>query len=315
MTMLLAACSTDIDMEQTTMGNATVTERIPISLNASPIHVETSADTRAASDAFNSNIIAVWCLPVSELGTTSSTAIDMTSANIIPMANVQATLPTADSGSNTLIFTTNQSSDTENTTTNTYDYLYPEITTSGTNYRYAFFAYQPVAEEKQIEKTDSDVVITYSLDGTNNILWSSASNTDAYAYSEAYWQRTPNASSPELATFKHTMAAVTVKVTATDTDDTQAPKIASISLNNMPASGKLSLLNGTMTVAGTETTTYTYNVAETSTTAEATFYVIPTSDSLSITVNYQDSETNPSVTKTTTATALTAGTEYTINAN
>lgn len=305
MAVLMTACSySDMTLEDQTVqpSTGTVAERIPITLCAPTVRTETTV-TRAAAEGYVSNEIAVWCLPTGTLGETEDKAFDMTTADI-PLQNVTATF----SSDNTLTWAT------EDADTN---YYYP-----ATDARYTFYAYQP-APGSYLTSSNGKVDIIVELDGKNNILWSKSETptTDAsYAYSEAYWQRNHNAAAPRLQTFKHIMAAVTVKVTTP-----KGSLIDGICLEKMPTGALLNLKEGTI-VAREDAATRLYEAganelfptSSLSNEAERTFYVLPQeSKTLTVRVEYypKDATTHVAPTYTTPETTLEPGKEYTITIN
>ncbi len=299
MAVLMTACSySDMTLEdQTAQSNtSTVAERIPITLCAPTVRTETTV-TRAAAEGYVSNDIAVWCLPTGTLGETEDKAFDMKTADI-PLQNVTATI----SSDNTLTWTTEDT-----------NYYYP-----ATDARYTFYAYQPASGSYETSG-DGKVDILVELDGKNNILWSKSETptTDAsYAYSEAYWQRNHSAAAPRLQTFKHIMAAVTVKVTTP-----KGSLIAGICLEKMPAGALLNLKEGTIEArqdAGTRLYEAGESTSATTNKAEETFYVLPQeSKTLTVRVEYylKDATTHVAPTYTTPETTLEPGKEYTITIN
>ncbi len=303
MAVLMTACSySDMTLEEQTAqpSTGTVAESIPITLCAPTVRTETTV-TRAAAEGYVSNDIAVWCLPTGTLGETEDKAFDMTTADI-PLQNVTATI----SSDNTLTWTTEDT-----------NYYYP-----ATDARYTFYAYQPASGSYETSG-DGKVDILVELDGKNNILWSKSETptTDAsYAYSEAYWQRNHSAAAPRLQTFKHIMAAVTVKVTTP-----KGSLIAGICLEKMPAGALLNLKEGTIEArqdVGTrlyEAGAYDlFPTSSLSNEAENTFYVLPQeSKTLTVRVEYypEGATTHVAPTYTTPATTLEPGKEYTITIN
>ncbi len=304
MAVLMTACSySDMTLEDQTAqpSTGTVAERIPITLCAPTVRTETTV-TRAAAEGYVSNDIAVWCLPTGTLGETEDKAFDMTTADI-PLRNVTATI----SSDNTLTWATEVA-----------NYYYP-----ATDARYTFYAYQPASLPSYVTSGDVKVDILVVLDGKNNILWSKSETptTDAsYAYSEAYWQRNHNAAAPRLQTFKHIMAAVTVKVTTP-----KGCQIAGICLEKMPAGALLNLKEGTIE-ARQDVGTRLYEAgandlfptSSLSNEAEYTFYVLPQeSKTLTVRVEYypEDATTHVAPTYTTPETTLEPGKEYTITIN
>ena len=302
MAMILTACSySDISLEEHADSNATATERIPITLNAPSVRTETTVtDTRAADNGYVSSELAVWCVPVGKLGETTETAYNMQTAEI-PLKNVKAT------------FSTDQSYNTLTLDTSGGNYYYP-----ATDARYTFYAYQPISDGCGLS-VDGGIEVLFTLNGKNNILWSkSETPTDdaAYAYSAAYWQRNHNAAAPKLQTFKHIMAAVTVKVTTPT-----GSAMAGISLEDMSKEASMNLREGTIgefqpgDIAYKATTNDLFPSSSQTNEAEYTFYVLPQHGELKLKIEYTKDGEATAPTYTTNAILLEAGKEYTITIN
>lgn len=228
---MLASCSQENELAENIYGN-----KVEIELSTNDI-VEiqaTRSDVNSSTTkSFETKNIGIFCLADKIYKGDSKTKIQWTAADKLARYIYNAKASATDLGGTTQISFDNKQ-------------YYPEEK----KYGYSFFAYYPYKSNYSISSTETQCVVNYVIDGTQDIFWGYAQNKANGAYSADYARLHPN-DKPKFS-FKHSLAKIQFYIVGdkkSTQSDIQSLKLTELKIE-VPQTIKLMVANSDVNKIG-----------------------------------------------------------------